>query len=148
MQIGDALDQLGRQIGLKLKLDRNNACRLVFDKSTTVDIEAVDAGTVFLHAAVGIVPTAGRDAVYETLLEANLFGRGTGAAVLAVDKSLGEVVLHRRLDMAKTEYSDFTAALEDFVTHARAWTDRLEAMRRSTAAPAASGIPTETFMRI
>ena len=145
MRIEDALEQLGRQIGLALKLDDQRSCRLVFDGSTAIDIEAPeDDGTVFLHAAVGIVPATGREAVYALLLEGNLFGRGTGRAVLGVDTDLNEIILHRALDMGTTEYAAFTAALEDFLGRVKGWTERLEAMRTTvpdTAAPAWTGSP-------
>ena len=136
MTIEDALNQLGRQIGLELRLDAAGACRLVFDGRTTVDIEAPAGreGTVFLHSAVGLLPPSGaREAVYEDLLSSNLFGRDTGRAVLAIDGDLGEIVLFRQLDLAGTGYAAFADAIEDFVARTRAWTGRLQQARSTSA---------------
>lgn len=145
MRIEDALDQLGRQIGLALKLDSQRCCRLVFDRRTPIDIELVEDGTVFLHTAIGRLPPNGDAALLTELLEANLFGRGTGRAVLGVDGNLREIVLHRALDMNRIEYADFTAALEDFLTRARAWSDRLSSRAQSTVV--AESQPLGSFVR-
>lgn len=145
MRIEDALEQLGRQIGLPLKLDSQRCCRLVFDKRTPIDIELVDDGLVFLHTAVGRLPAPADPALLTELLEANLFGRGTGRAVIGVDAGLREIVLHRALDMGRTEYADFTAALEDFLTRARAWSDRLSSRAQSDVVSATA--PLGSFVR-
>lgn len=147
MRIEEALDQLGRQIGLTLRLDAAQSCRLVFDRSLAVDIEALEDGArVFLHAVVGRLPAGDVQKLLTDLLEANLFGRGTGGSVLAVDAGLKEVVLHRALDMKTIDYAHFTAALEGFLTHARAWTDRLGKARTSDYGTTPPGF--ESFVRV
>jgi hypothetical protein len=147
MRIEDALEQLGRQIGLTLRLDPAKSCRLVFDRAIAVDIEALEDGArVYLSTVVGRL-TAGDDGtLLKELLEANLFGRGTGRSVLGIDAGLKEIVLHRGLDMAATDYAQFTAALEDFLTHARAWTERLAKRRPAAGSSTLAG--SETFVRI
>lgn len=144
MDIEDALNQLGRQIGIALRLDAARACRLVFDGRTALDIEAPAdrPGTVFLHSAVGVLPPAGRrEAVYETLLAGNLFGRDTGRAALAIDRDLGEILLVRQLDMAETSHAAFADAVEDHVARAKAWTERL----RQAPAPAEDALALAQF---
>lgn len=128
MRIEEILDQFSRQTGLALTLDASRSCRLVFDGRVSVDIEAPEGqpDTVFLHSAVGVLPVSGREAIYEQLLSGNLFGRDTGAAMLAVDRDLGEVVLLRRLETRHLEYADFTEALEDFIARVGAWTEKLK----------------------
>lgn len=133
---------LGLQIGLDLQLDADRSCRLVFDGQVMVDIEGVDDGVALLHSVVGLLPPAGRrKAIYEALLAGNLFGRDTGAAVLAVDADLGEILLFRRLDLDATDERSFGDALQDLVARATAWTGRLETLARSpeAAAPADLG---------
>ncbi|MBT9291429.1 type III secretion system chaperone [Prosthecodimorpha staleyi] len=148
MQLADAVQQLGRQIGLTLKLDSAGGCRLVFDGTLPVDIEAVEGSVAYLHTAIGILPTSGAEALMRSLLEGNLFGRGTGASVIGIDSHLGEILLTRRLDMNKTDYAEFAAAIEDFVTHAKAWIDRLS-RKTSGSAEAAPDFGTgETFLRV
>lgn len=145
MRIEDALDRLGRQIGLAVKLDSQRCCRLVFDKRTPIDIEQVDDGTVFFHTAIGRLPPNAGPALLTELLEANLFGRGTGRTVIGVDAGLREIVLHRALDMDRIEYADFTAALEDFLTRARAWSERLSS--QAQASIVAETTPLGSFVR-
>lgn len=128
MNIEDVLKELGAQMGLPgLKLDDNKVCRLIFDKKFTVDIEASqDLKTVHLYSPVCIIPPEGRENFYEGLLEANLFGRGTGGAAFGVDLEMGEVLLSRTLQMEKIDYQDFVNILESFVNHIEAWTDKIE----------------------
>ncbi|MBB3949282.1 hypothetical protein GGQ76_000550 [Aureimonas jatrophae] len=123
-------------------MDETRSCRLVFDGRVSVDIgaPAAQTGTVFLHSAVGVLPASGREAIYEQLLSSNLFGRDTGAAVLAVDRDLGEVVLLRRLDERHLGYAEFTDALEDFIARVGAWTEKLK-----SGASAGGGRSQEAF---
>lgn len=148
MDIASAIQQLGKQMGIALSLDANHTCRLIFDGRTAIDIEAPEPkeSTVFFHALVGLVPSGNRERLYQTLLEANLFGRGTGGAVLAVDAGRQEVILFLSLDMAVTDYPAFTKALEDFLAQTIAWTERLRAESRQDAAP--SVVPGESFLRV
>lgn len=128
MNIEDVLKELGAQMGLPgLKLDDNKVCRLIFDKKFTVDIEASeDLKTVHLYSAICVIPPEGKESFYEGLLEANLFGRGTGGAAFGIDIELGEVLLSRTLQMEKIDYQDFVNILEGFVNHVEAWTDKVE----------------------
>jgi len=128
MNIEDILKELGNQMGLpNLKLDENKVCRLIFDKKYTVDIEASeDEKIVHIYSAMCIIPPENREPLYEALGEANLFGRGTGGAVFALDKEMGEVLLFKTLVLDKTDYQDFVNELESFVNHVEAWTDKIE----------------------
>lgn len=136
MNISDAIVQLGQDMGLPLKLDANRACRLVFDGRIEVDIEAPEGqgDAVHLSCAVGNVPAGGREALYEAMLEANLFGRGTGGAVLGIDKSFNEIVLTRTLQMDGTRYQDFVKAIEQLVLHANTWTGRIASFAHGSPA--------------
>lgn len=148
MNIADALKQLGQDMGLPLKLDANRACRLVFDGRIEVDIEAPEGqgDTVHLSCAVGNIPAGSREALYEALLEANLFGRGTGSAVLGIDKAFNEIVLTRTLPMDGTRYQDFVKAIEQLVLHANTWTERIANFGHETSPPKAAGEPTPSSM--
>lgn len=128
MNIEDILKELGNQMGLpNLKLDDNKVCRLIFDKKYTVDIEASeDEKIVHVYSAMCIIPPEDREPMYEALLEANLFGRGTGGAAFGVDKEMGEILLSQTLVLDKTDYQDFVNVLESFVNHVEAWTDKIE----------------------
>src|SRR5262245_42396363 len=112
MNIADTLKQLGQDMGITLALDENRACRLVFDNRIEVDIEAPENApdTVYFSGAVGIIPASDREAAYRSLLEANLYGRGTGGAVLALDSDYNEIMLQRTLAIGGMHYRDFVKA--------------------------------------
>lgn len=129
MNLKDILAELGKQIGLDdVKLDENGLCRLVFDKNYIVDIEeAEDKKTVHIYSPICIIPTEGKEALYATILEANLFGQGTGGATFAIDQNLNEVLLFRTLDIEKTDYQDFANELEEFVGWVATWMEKIKA---------------------
>lgn len=165
MKIEALLLELGNQMGLpNLKLDNNKVCRLIFDKKFTVDIEASeDLRIVHLYSALCIIPPRDKENLYEALLEANLFGRGTGGASFGVDLEMGEILLSRTLEMEKTDYQDFVNVLESFVNHVEAWTEKIdkgeysrdrrgisstsEAKQPTTHRPSDSEGPPEGFIR-
>ena len=128
MNIEDVLKELGNQMGLpNLKLDENKVCRLIFDKKFTIDIEASeDLKTVHIYSALCIIPPRDKETLYESLLEANLFGRGTGGAAFGVDIEMGEILLSQKLVMEKLDYQDFVNVLESFVNHVEAWTEKID----------------------
>lgn len=128
MKIEAILLELGNQMGLpNLKLDNNKVCRLIFDKKFTVDIEASeDLKIVHLYSAICTIPPRDKENLYESLLEANLFGRGTGGATFGVDLEMGEILLSKTMDIEKVDYQDFVNVLESFVNHVEAWTDKID----------------------
>ena len=128
MNIRDVLKELGSQMGLdNLKLDENRVCRLVFDKEYAVDIEASeDEKIVHIYARGVSVPPEKREEFYALLLEANLFGKGTGGAMFALDQTQNDVYLCRALAMDSTDYQDFVNVLESFVNHLEAWAKKID----------------------
>lgn len=148
MDIADAVKRLGQDIGLPLQLDQNRACRLVFDDRIEVDIEAPEGqrGVVHLSCALAPVPAGAREPLYEALLEANLFGRGTGGAALGLDKSFNEIVLTRTLSMDDLHYQDFVKAIEQLVLYAGTWTERIASFAHRAAPKASSDEASATPM--
>ncbi len=128
MNLKDIIAELGKQMGLdNVKLDENGLCRLVFDKNYIVDIEeAEDKKTVHIYSAIGIIPLEGKEALYTKILEANLFGQGTGGATFAIDPNLSEVILFKSLNIEKTDYQDFANELEEFVNWVATWTEKIK----------------------
>lgn len=150
MYIKDVLQELGRQMGLDgVKLDDNGVCRLIFDGKIVVDIEApaAEKGTVYMYAAVCPLPAEGKEALYGTLLEANLFGRGTGGAAFAIDTEMAEVLLYQSFDMEKVEVQEFKESLQHFAAHVGGWMEKLggaEASGPMGQAPSRGHIPPKT----
>jgi hypothetical protein len=128
MHLEDLLTQAGVDMGLGgLSLNADGLCRLIFSKTIVVDLERADdePGTALIYSSVGILPPADREALLLLLLEANLFGQGTGRATLAVDPARSEILLFRRFDLERLEYSEFIRDLESFVNLAGSWIERL-----------------------
>lgn len=128
MDIHAILSQLGQQMGLpQLKLDENRVCRLVFDQKLVVDIEASDdEKIVHLYALAGAMPPENKEDFMAVLLEANLFGKGTGSCAFALDHNHQDVYLCRIVLIESIVYQDFVNILESFVNHLEAWMEKIE----------------------
>ena len=147
LNIVEALRQLGARYGISLNLSDANTCRLIFGSNTVVDIETTDpqSTSVVLHGLVGVVPLGGREPVYELLLEANLFGRGTSGSVLALDVEQNEIILHRTLDLRAMTFGELKDVVETFAAEVKGWTERL--VRPPSAETAAVQVD-DTFVRV
>ena len=129
MNADDAISQLGKKLGFELKLDRSRVCAVVFDDTLTVEFEAPPSAAhalVMTCRVAGSVPAEQREEVYALLLQANLFGRGTAGAALAIDKAREEIVLQRSLWLDQADFQDLLNALELLLQYGRAWVDRLK----------------------
>ncbi|OYV47006.1 MAG: hypothetical protein B7X06_03285, partial [Verrucomicrobia bacterium 21-51-4] len=72
------------------------------------------------------VPPEGKETFMALLLEANLFGKGTGGATFALDHTHHTVYLCRILSTESTDYQEFVNTLEGFVNHVEAWKQKIE----------------------
>lgn len=120
---------LGQMAGLPqpLRFDEHGCARLVFDSHLAIDFERNDdVGIIQVYSVLGPVPTQGsREALYQQLLEANLFGADTGGCTLALDSAMGEVVLCRSVAAEGLAASSFVQWVEQFVAVAEDWKTRL-----------------------
>lgn len=120
------LSALGEAIGIHpLNFNDDGVCRLMLDGVLVIDIELQpDKGLLLLHSVVG--PHPGDNlALCHQLLSANLFGRGTGEATLALDEQRDELLLFRTIRIEGTTPSEFVAAVESFSIHADYWTSQI-----------------------
>lgn len=143
MYLNELLSQAGVDMGLgPIRLNADGLCRLIFSQTIIVDIEQAndEPGTALIYATVGIVPPEAREGLLLHLLEANLFGQGTGRATLAVDPARSEILLFRRFDLERLEYAEFIRDLESFVNLAGSWIEKL-ATARPTPSQSASESP-------
>lgn len=120
------LEALGSHIGIHdLKLNDDHVCRLVLDKTLVIDIEHI-VGTDTVHAYAVVGTHLGNNAtVYRKLLSANLFGNGTGGAVLAFDEQRDEVLLTHTFDLESATPEKFVSTLDSFVGYVETWTAEL-----------------------
>lgn len=127
MKPSDLLQNLGQVIGLPgLNFDEHGTCRLEVGGNLLIDLEhTAQDGLLHLYAVVGTLPETGRDAIYEKLLAANLFGAGTQGASLAVDIDERQILLCRQFPEDQLEPPEFQALLERFVLAVKFWTEEL-----------------------
>lgn len=125
-RITDLLAALGAHVGIPdLAMNDDNVCRLVLDRSMIVDIEHLPGTDVLqVYSVVGGHPRHNAELCCR-LLSANLFGQGTGGAVLALDEQRGEVLLTQNFDLATVTPGKFVSTLEGFVGYASSWTGEL-----------------------
>lgn len=117
------LNDLGLTMGLPdLKFNEQGCARLVFDSKTSVNLESdADTGQLQIYTDLCPLPPEGREALYLSLLEGNLFGLQTQGATLAVDSANHEVVLCRTLAAEELSANAFLAIIESFVNCAEQW---------------------------
>lgn len=142
MKHGDLIKELGALMNMpQLALDENGTCQLVFDKCIEVNFEqSPDGQALFLYSVVSAIPPEGREAFYEQLLEANLFGGGTGGATFAVNPDSGEVVLFQTVATETVEFSAFAKMLESYVDQLQSWSERLA---NAAPEPTSTSVPAD-----
>lgn len=124
-------DQLISELAAKLQLPElafndEHVCRLVMDDHYIVDLEWVESRQA-LHVYSVIHPRASElQHRFAELLAANLFGRATCDAVLALDIERDEVVLNRRFELERLDMDGFMHQLDLFSDAVSHWTERLQ----------------------
>ena len=130
MHLNDLLAELGKNMGIpSLKLDENNVCRLVFDKKMTVDMEASSDGKKgYIYSVVCPIPieTVEKEKLFDALMEANLFGHGTGGSTFAADITAKEILFCRTLEIDKVNFTEFANVLEVFLNNLEIWLDKIK----------------------
>ncbi len=107
--------------------DENNGCRLIFDENLEVDIEkSTEEDSFWMHAVVSRISLENKASFYETLLEANLFGMGTGNAYFGLDLNREEILLFTKISLKNLDYHTFEKNIEEFVNRLEYWKDKLE----------------------
>ena len=121
-----ALEHLGKELGLTLKLSPQGTLQLRLRDGLSLNLEADGEATIHAYTVLAAYPSDSQLArFFPAMLEAQLFGAETGDARFGLDASRRELVLHQRFDMRRTELADFSASLEQFLSVAKRWTDRL-----------------------
>lgn len=129
MNTAQCLNDLGLTMGLSDLVFNDEGCaRLVFDGKIGVNFESdAETGQLFAYATLGPLPAQGREALYLSLLEANLLSATEHfGATLAVDSLNNEVVLCRHLMTDELSSQSFNQIIEHFVNCAEQWRYRLE----------------------
>ena len=144
------LRALGQRIGIAdLQFNEDRVCRIVIDGSTVVDVEQLeDEQTFYLISTVGSRVPANAD-TYELLLRANLFGRGTGGAVLSYDEDKDEVILFQALNAQWFTEEGFASVFEKFLEYTENWIkELLELDDEEPEMPVADAGDQHSFIRV
>lgn len=149
-RLQDLLSALGAHVGIAdLRLNDDNVCRLVLDRTLILDIEHLPGtDTVQVYSVVGAHPGE-NVALCHRLLSANLFGQGTGGGVLALDEQRGEVLLVQPVDLSTCGPEKFVALLDSYVGYVEAWTAELVAAADEDDGDMETSIPdASSFIRV
>ncbi|MEO5671736.1 MAG: type III secretion system chaperone [Ramlibacter sp.] len=127
MTADDLLNDLGLTAGLpEFRFDAKGCARLMFDDKVAVNFENDEsARCIHLYSPVAPLPTERHEALYKSLLQANLFGSETLGATLAIDDLQDEIVMCRCVPTQDTTGKAFAEVLERFVTAVEEWTQKL-----------------------
>ena len=69
-----------------LSLDENNHCVLLFDDKVVLNMELnEEKELLIIYSYLGEVPFEGRENIFESLLESNLFWKDTQGATIGID---------------------------------------------------------------
>lgn len=93
--------------------------RFPIDDEVRVEIMDTPPGCRFFCSLIDC-PKQNQEVVFEYLLLGNLFGQGTGGAILGIDENGQRLTLSRNIDYA-IDYKQFKEILEDFCNEADFW---------------------------
>ena len=122
-----------------LHLNQHRICRFTLDEKLEVAIEECNPpDAAHCYAVIAQLPASGRERIYTSMLEGQLFGAQIGDGMrFGLDSVEGEVLIERRISLQGLDNGEFTAALEEFVNWAFFWTDKLQPMLEPDQYPAA-----------
>ncbi len=128
MTVHELLHDLGHEMGLGcLQLNSERACRVLCDDCFDVTIEFSSTNEVcYVHSFIGLAEDYDAKTLYQTLLDANVLGRGTGGASFGCDAESGDIILSRSFDLEELTFVKFKTAFQEFLNYVEYWTDRLE----------------------
>ncbi len=128
MNIGELVQELSSSLGLgDAAFDDETGAEIVVDDRFAISIEpGPDGAGIQLAAIVGAPPKQAGVPFYQDLLEANLFGQGTGGSALSFDRAVGNIILSRSILQSELEFDAFDRELVVFLGALRHWSDRLE----------------------
>ena len=138
MDVHSLIALFGQEAGVPLALGEAGTVALAFEGGPTVQLEhdpAIDA--LQCYAVIGRLPAdaAGGAGLLRQLMQANAFGHDTDGATLGLDEVSGEIILSRRLELARADVAWLRATVESLVAVARTWAERLS--EGAVSAPAA-----------
>jgi hypothetical protein len=147
------LQAIGRLLGLPdLAWDEQHSCTLSFGDDVHLTLYADDERPdLTMYTLLGVLPADAPSAVWRELMEANLFGKGTGGAALGYEPDSQWVYLSRRLPTEGLNAQQWLGEIQAFVSACRQWQSRwsqLQAQSSGVQAPSAGTGFVETSARL
>ena len=133
----------GQEAGVVLALGESRTVALAFEGGPTVQIEhdpSIDA--LHCYVVIGPFPVEPQRGatLSRLLLQANAFGRDTDGAILGIDAD--EVIVSRRLELARADTAWLRTTVESLVGIAKQWQTRInEAGIASESSRLSSSMP-------
>ena len=137
MKSDGLLAELGDKLGIDaFRLNDNGVASLEFDGKTAVHFEPDETGdSLAMYASLLRWPDSHEEQAKlgAILLEANLFGSGTGGFIFSLDAHFHEVVLEQRFPLQSATSEELHRRLGDFLEVIDIWSERLADIQASPA---------------
>ncbi|AEV39614.1 Tir chaperone (plasmid) [Pseudovibrio sp. FO-BEG1] len=126
------LAELGEKIGLpNLELDEEGLCSFEVEDEFTLTLGANNQDEVILFALLPDIQKDKREAGYRLLLQANLLGKGTGDAVLAMTEGDNQPALNSRFSAQNLAVQQLEEKLDTFIKLVKLWRATLQSLNAS-----------------
>jgi len=128
MRLKDILEELNKKTPLgKCEFDREGICHLMIEDKYLIHLqESSEEDVIHLFSKLAPIPAENPVYLFELLLESNLFGRGTGGAVLSIDIPSQGIFFSKELITEITDTSIFEKELELFIKGVEFWVHNIE----------------------
>lgn len=147
MEFTRLIESLSEKLGIEIA-DEGGAAAIVVD-GLTVLLHRADDDLLLLHADLGEIPAAGRDALAVTAMQANFLYKGTGGSTLAVNSQDGHLHIQKYNWLERLDPDKAFDTLSRFADTALTWRKMLTdySSLNSGDETAAFGVP-NGFMQV
>jgi predicted DNA-binding ribbon-helix-helix protein len=126
MYIEELIDEISRHSEIHLQVDEDKRCSLKLENAYTLTIEeSADCKTLYLYTVLGKVDDQSKSVIFNTLMEANLFGLQTAGANFAFESQDKVIVLYQYFQTQKIDYHEFEELFWEFLNTTKIWTEKI-----------------------
>ena len=120
------LKEFGAAVGIPdLEPDDEQRCNMMFDDVALSFELGVGDESVYIYSLLGAVADDEAQGAHAELLHANYAFAGTRGSTLSIDPQTGGIVLMREEQLDSLRLPRFETIMEDFVTVAEQWMQRI-----------------------